>query len=701
MKAVLLASVSVLLLTGLGPRDVEAGTVVAAEGSMGAAARSDVARLATPRALSAAKRAKLERLVERTHRGPGPTAKGRPPRAGTAPQADVSTSQSDPAPQADGTFRFLLETDLRAALPPDNTSYVGEPCLAQRGRDVLVTGNWYAAASHDGGVTFGFLDPFTAFPAVNGGFCCDQLAGQEPSRGLFVWTLLYADDGVSNTVRLAVAPDQSRFETNQWTYYDFNPQQIGFGSNRWFDNPRMAFGSNSLFLTANVFATHGGPWFGTAILRIPVDPLRTGSSFTFQYLISTDHFTFTPVSGAGTTMYWASHDLLEYATRIYRWTEGDSKIFFDDVPVDPYVPEDGYCPGPDGLDWCARSDDRPLVGWVANGVIGFMWNAAQDDAHPYPHVRVLRVDEGTRAVLDQPHIWSTTTAFAYPAVAPNSRGHLGGVINYGGGSRYPSLAAVVLDDYSLPLATNGWELYTLAGGNSGPAEAKWGDYLCAAAGQPDTTAWRGVGYVMRDGPARANVHPLFAWMGRERDLPACVDGTPCNDGNACTTTDTCQGGACVGSHPVVCPAPAVCRSAGVCSPQTGACDYAALADGTVCEDGSVCTRGDRCSGGACRAGTPITGGDVSGFVVTAPDSTGCGTRDRALVRRVTTARNKARRLLLKATRNTTHASALVARAQATLGQTSLALTRATGRSAGCRAGLGAWLDEALVRVRCL
>jgi hypothetical protein len=66
-------------------------------------------------------------------------------------------------------------------------SNVGEPSLVMNKTVALYTGNWYAAISIDGGHTFRYLDPFTAFPdPPNLGYCCDQVVNYVPSIDTFV-----------------------------------------------------------------------------------------------------------------------------------------------------------------------------------------------------------------------------------------------------------------------------------------------------------------------------------------------------------------------------------------------------------------------------------------------------------------------------------------------------------------------------------
>src|SRR5439155_9748549 len=267
-----------------------------------------------------------------------------------APETDAPPFVS--APEDAGTFTFFKATNLGGALPSGNTSFIGEPCVANSGADIFMTGNWYAAVSSDDGRSFAYVSPFTMFPSVNRGFCCDQRVAYDSAHDLFIWTLMYIEDGNTNTLRIALARGKAGVEAGQWYYYDFNPQQVGMPPGFGFDYPQLALGTNSLYATANIFATGDGPFSSSVVLRIPLAALASGQGFTFSYLRASDHSTFTPVSGAATTIYWASHDPLFFRTRIYRWPEGTGTISFDDVDVNAYGVGNASCPDPDARNWC-------------------------------------------------------------------------------------------------------------------------------------------------------------------------------------------------------------------------------------------------------------------------------------------------------------------------------------------------------------
>src|SRR5262249_57555513 len=110
---------------------------------------------------------------------------------------------------------------LGAAIPPYTVSPTAEPCVARNGRTTMVVGNWFAAVSSDAGATFHFLDPFSFFPPVGLGFCCDQSILYEPTRDLFVWVLLYQSDRGGNALRVATARGADAVAQDRWVYHDF------------------------------------------------------------------------------------------------------------------------------------------------------------------------------------------------------------------------------------------------------------------------------------------------------------------------------------------------------------------------------------------------------------------------------------------------------------------------------------------------
>ena len=79
-------------------------------------------------------------------------------------------------------IKLLRNTELTGPATNSTASNVGEPSCAINGDVVVYTGNWYAAVSTDGGATFQYMDPESAFPrpGPNIRFCCDQVVQYVP-----------------------------------------------------------------------------------------------------------------------------------------------------------------------------------------------------------------------------------------------------------------------------------------------------------------------------------------------------------------------------------------------------------------------------------------------------------------------------------------------------------------------------------------
>ncbi len=445
-----------------------------------------------------------------------------------APQTTLPPLYSPSATPAPTDLVLFRNTLLGGTATNEQTSVTDEPSVANNGNFIFYTGNFYAALSRDWGETFGYIDPATSFPSIYGGFCCDQRTIYIPSRDLTVWTLLYGPDADNNNaVRLAVARGQGGLARNEWIYWDLTAQSAEIPAGFALDYPQLAYSSNDLYLTADVHDSSGAPAY-SVIFRCSLDDLATlpaGSPLTCTNFWQIPADTYTPVDGATTTMYWAAH-ADNQTLFVYSWPES---VDWDQVSWTPvshslYPTGPFTCPGPDGTDMCAS--DYPTVrgGWLANGVLGFLWDAAQGagglGSFPYPYVHVVRIDVATLHLIDEPIIWSNTNAWADGAVAVDSRGGLGVSVAYAGGGNNPGSAVMVLDDVS-PAA---WQPLNVQLGTNGPPQNRWGDFLTVRSASGSGTTWLATAYTLQGtcsdnwAPCPA-VQPRFLWFGRQRDDP--------------------------------------------------------------------------------------------------------------------------------------------------------------------------------------
>jgi hypothetical protein len=413
------------------------------------------------------------------------------------------------------------------------------------GSTVFLTANWYAAASTDSGVTFTYLDPATAFSVASGySFCCDQDTIYDPSRGLTLWTLMYLNGpGTDSFVKLAVAHGQAGVASNSWTSWNLTAQNAGFAVGNWLDYPHLSLSSNYAYLSANVFT--GSTFVAAVAFRMPLDSLSAGGTLPLSSFSNPADY-MQPVSGATSTMYFARH-LSTSSLRLYTWSESvaSSGVTLTDMAHSSFPYETqatGVCTAPDSFNACARDDSRMKGGWLAGGVLGFLWDAKQGSGlttFPYPYVHVARFSESSKTLVDEPIIWSASVGFSYASVAANSRGHLGVSMMYAGSANYPSSDVAVLDDISPSI----WQGLTVRAGTNAPPTGNWGDFsVVRAVG----TTWITSTWTLQGGTAASNVEPRFVRFGRQRDdsstppMVSAISPTsgPASGGTAVTISGT-------------------------------------------------------------------------------------------------------------------------------------------------------------------
>lgn len=414
--------------------------------------------------------------------------------------------------QSDPNFTIFNNSALGTTIPSGFKSTVGEPSAANSGNYVFYTGNWYVARSTNGGLTFSYINPYADMPS----FCCDQDVLYDQNRDIFIWYRQGVSDanGV-NFFRLGISNDKGA----SWFFYNVKPTNINRAwTNQWWDYPRLALSNNYLYIASNMF-NNADSWTRTVILAFPLDALKNHTRFSFGYYASTTNFNFAPVQGATTTIYWGTHNTNDNF-RVFSWKEGETRLNFYDRAIPVWTLASGAysCPGPDGRNWCARSDSRVLSGWVANGTIGFFWNVMQGGGFPYPYINAATFRESDKSYTGRPLIWNSNYAFLYGDAAPDNRGHLGISLFWGGGSYYPNHAVGIDDDFNG--APPPWEVVATNIGTNGPSDNQWGDYVRARSYNPSGLLWAATGYTLHGGNTGSSTDPRYIIFGRERDKPA-------------------------------------------------------------------------------------------------------------------------------------------------------------------------------------
>ncbi len=461
-----------------------------------------------------------------------PIANNAPP-----PKHVAGTVSSRVALESLSDFSVFVNSTLQVPLGTAPTSLVNEPSVAQKNQIVFYTGNWYAARSTNGGSNWTYLNPQSDMPD----FCCDQDAIYNPTSGLFIWYRMgRPQTNGTNRFFLSVSTDAA-----SWFTYKIHPTTVNPGwTNQIFDFIIMAFSSNYLYLTNNLFQNQ--TYTNSLIMRLSLAGLKSHVSLTCNssssncnyYAIKNDGFA--PVQGAKSTMYFGAHvnsNGLETDTlRLYVWNEASttiSTITYDilHTPFKVTNPGDASCQAPDHGDICKRLDDRIMGGWVSKGIIGFQWSVAQGSVaggvnYAYPHTYVLRINETTPTNIDfgrEPIISNPNYAWVYAWISPNARGDLGFVAFTAGLTRFPTLDAGILDSYSAP----NWQFLRLAVSNSGPQTSCvsasgspcWGDFIRVRPFNGTSNAWVASGYILEGGNSGQFVRPRYVVFGRLGDDP--------------------------------------------------------------------------------------------------------------------------------------------------------------------------------------
>ena len=319
-------------------------------------------------------------------------------------------------PKQVSIFRNVALTDPNTG---GQTSTVGEPSLANSGKHILFTGNWYASRSSDNGATWTMLDPFTFFPPADGGFCCDQTVHYDQGRDLTIWLLQYVKQNNTNTLRIA-AKSGALDLAGPWRRWDLKPQQINAAwAGEWFDYNHAALSNNYLYVGTNAFRVSDNVWTRSVIFRIPLQDLSGTAPLTFNTFVSTTNFSLRCVQGATDTMYFASHNNLRQL-RVFTWPESSATVTQRDIDIRPWNAGAMSAPATGSPNWLARTDTRITGAWYGNGTVGFMWTANRQGVNrPLPYIRVVRIAVPTHTLSDEPDIWNQNLAFAYPEAAAN------------------------------------------------------------------------------------------------------------------------------------------------------------------------------------------------------------------------------------------------------------------------------------------
>lgn len=478
------------------------------------------ARSATAPAPTSVQRAALSKA---TGQRPGPG--GPAVSQGAAPTGPSVTSPGSTQAVTSGLTFFRNQR-----ITNSSTSPVDEPSTTQSGHDVFVTGNWYAAYSHNSGGTYTYLNPFSIFGS---GFCCDQVTAYDAAHNREFWLLQYG-----NHLTLA---NSAASNLASWCSYTWTPASFGLSTTGSFDFNKIAVSTSYVFFSTNVYGVSG---VQSLVARFPIEAMTTCAGFSYSWSARNTEFANAFISNAGDTMYFGTNwtNLTKGTTfRIGRWSDISNTLSYFDrtIAAFPFMGGgDGKCGSTDGVvkNWCERSDSRMSGnGYLAppgrggtESVLGFAFNAKQDASHPFPFIRRISFRSSDLAYTGSSELFGSTAAYLYPAMASDIRGHIGMAFAWGGGTGtthyYPG-SAIMLDDDVTP--NQPWTVSFYQSGAGNPClnladnTRRWGDYLDISPVFPAQTTWVASGFAMTSSAgscgAAAAVSVANVAFGRVRD----------------------------------------------------------------------------------------------------------------------------------------------------------------------------------------
>lgn len=409
--------------------------------------------------------------------------------------------------------RIIKNMGLDDTATSTQTGTICEPSVAASGKRMMITGNWFASRTTDGGQHWSFVDPFSELPSTGPGVCCDQLIHYSKSKRLWVWLLQFIKTPSGNIFRVAVSNSGA---PGTWAWWDTAPTDIDPSwSGLWFDYPDLVETNNHLLLSFNLFTTATDRWQQAAVIRFSMDELKARGSINRQAWSSNQVGSLRFARGsddsigarsAGEKAVFASHGADTVV--IHEWPDAQSNVVEFEVNVTPWRGRDYQSLGPDGKPWLKRVDGRITAGWNADGVLGFAWTAAADSTHPHPYIRAIRVDDASGTLIDEPNLWSSECAWAYPAASPNRRGDVGLTAFCGGQANHPAHAVGFFDE-----KRHAWDMSVSAISTDAPHNGAWGDYLDIQPDPSRKTYWVASGFTLNGGSNRRNVEPRVVIFG--------------------------------------------------------------------------------------------------------------------------------------------------------------------------------------------
>ena len=457
---------------------------------------------------------------------PGNTRTAPPPNPPLSPRPAATRDGVTSAATLAGEASILRDSTL-PAISGENTSTVEPSTDANGGSNIFETGNIFAAWSANSGTTWTYLNLIGQFGF--GVICCDQVTQFDPTTGNEFWIAQTS----TGALDFSFASANGTHPYSNWCTWNFTPASIGITGSAKFDLPIITVASGSIWFGSDIT----GSTTGADVIGIPKSYLTSCSSITYYWVIRTDNQKFMFANGSTGTMYWATDTGTGMSNgttfRIYAWVLGGQYYYWWNYTGTASTWAFSYettnsgqnCASIDGEvnNWCQFADSSVDGGYLANGWLGFSFNAKQDNSHAEPYTRILAFQLSNMAYSAKADIYNGDSPMQYAAMAPSLNGLVGVEFTFEDANEgllpYPSMGFDAFDpslqsfDDTLffPDVPGGGNACKVGGTNG---IARWGDYLTVHAYYGNANDFIAAGFVITGGDcgtsgASAQVHNVL------------------------------------------------------------------------------------------------------------------------------------------------------------------------------------------------
>jgi hypothetical protein len=403
-------------------------------------------------------------------------------------EAKLGANYANPFDQTtDATTPTLVTsfnaTAIGSGFPPDNTMAISN------GGYIVVSVNSMIAIYNTSGTLLGSWSLYSFFNGAGAGVendFYDPNVLYDSGSDRFFFSCCVGRTSQKSKVLCAFS--KSSNPLNGWNNYYLTGNPLN--NNCWFDFPRIAYSTNEVYVTGNLF-TNAGSFNQSVIYQMTKQKGYSGQSLTWQYWsnISGTPFSLLPVSYGASGSYGpgvylvATNSASGSAIKFYNITNDltatNEQLLYNSISVPSYsVGANATQKGTSTK--MSPGDCRAQNGFFYNGLVHFVFGGAANGS--YNGVKYHRINVSTKTSSLNKNIFSTGYDLCFPAIAwaGTSTSDKGVLISFQhvSSTTFPGVGAFNVDDAGAVSSWTGCATGTGFVKINFPSASlsRWGDY---------------------------------------------------------------------------------------------------------------------------------------------------------------------------------------------------------------------------------